>query len=295
MSVSLIAYGVSPARKRDKRYVQINMTENTVVQTINLTKIYGDGADVNALNGVNLTVNAGEFVAIVGPSGSGKSTLLNLLGALDRPTRGEVVVNGAPLSKVRNLDRFRSQTIGFIFQMHNLIPTLTALENVEVPMVETKLSGRKRRERAKELLKLVGLDKRMHYLPNKMSGGERQRVAIARALANRPAILLADEPTGNLDSKTTAEIMALLSDLNQTQGTTLIVVTHNALVARAARRIVTLRDGQIQSDVPIQTEFERDLIDLKHSALGQAILQNNGLPDDLRALAPGLREVLERV
>jgi ABC-type lipoprotein export system ATPase subunit len=275
--------------------VQINMTENTVVQTINLTKIYGDGADVNALNGVNLTVQAGEFVAIVGPSGSGKSTLLNLLGALDRPTRGEVVVHGAPLSKVRNLDRFRSQTIGFIFQMHNLIPTLTALENVEVPMVETKLSGRRRRERARELLTLVGLDKRMHYLPNKMSGGERQRVAIARALANRPAILLADEPTGNLDSKTTAEIMALLSDLNQTQGTTLIVVTHNALVARAARRIVTLRDGQIQSDVPIQTEFERDLIDLKHSALGQAILQNNGLPDDLRALAPGLREVLERV
>jgi ABC-type lipoprotein export system ATPase subunit len=275
--------------------VQINMTENTVVQTINLTKIYGDGAEVNALNGVNLTVRAGEFVAIVGPSGSGKSTLLNLLGALDRPTRGEVVVNGAPLSKVRNLDRFRSQTIGFIFQMHNLIPTLTALENVEVPMAETKLSGRRRRERARELLTLVGLDKRMHYLPNKMSGGERQRVAIARALANRPAILLADEPTGNLDSKTTAEIMALLSDLNQTQGTTLIVVTHNALVARAARRIVTLRDGQIQSDVPIQTEFERDLIDLKHSALGQAILQNNGLPDDLRALAPGLREVLERV
>jgi len=275
--------------------VQINMTENTVVQTINLTKIYGDGAEVNALNGVNLTVNAGEFVAIVGPSGSGKSTLLNLLGALDRPTRGEVVVNGAPLSKVRNLDRFRSQTIGFIFQMHNLIPTLTALENVEVPMVETKLSGRKRRERARELLTLVGLGARMHYLPNKMSGGERQRVAIARALANRPAILLADEPTGNLDSKTTGEIMALLSDLNQTQGTTLIVVTHNALVARAARRIVTLRDGQIQSDVPIQTEFERDLIDLKHSALGQAILQDNGLPDDLRALAPGLREVLERV
>ena len=277
------------------RYVQINMTENTVVQTINLTKIYGDGADVNALNGVSLTVNAGEFVAIVGPSGSGKSTLLNLLGALDRPTRGEVVVNGAPLSKVRNLDRFRSQTIGFIFQMHNLIPTLTALENVEVPMAETRLSGRQRRARAHELLTLVGLDKRMHYLPNKMSGGERQRVAIARALANRPAILLADEPTGNLDSKTTAEIMALLSDLNQTQGTTLIVVTHNALVAHAARRIVTLRDGQIQSDVPIQTEFERDLIDLKHSALGQAILQNNGLPDDLRALAPGLREVLERV
>ncbi len=222
-------------------------------------------------------------------------TLLNLLGALDRPTRGEVVVHGAPLSKVRNLDRFRSQTIGFIFQMHNLIPTLTALENVEVPMAETRLSGRRRRERARELLTLVGLDKRMHYLPNKMSGGERQRVAIARALANRPAILLADEPTGNLDSKTTAEIMVLLSDLNQSQGTTLIVVTHNALVARAARRIITLRDGQIQSDVPIQTEFERDLIDLKHSALGQAILQNNGLPDDLRALAPGLREVLERV
>jgi ABC-type lipoprotein export system ATPase subunit len=270
--------------------------DGIVIRTFDLWKTYimGD-QEINAVSGCDVEIKRGEYVAIMGPSGSGKSTLLNLLGALDRPTRGEVVVNGAPLSKVRNLDRFRSQTIGFIFQMHNLIPTLTALENVEVPMAETKLSGRRRRERARELLTLVGLDARMHYLPNKMSGGERQRVAIARALANRPAILLADEPTGNLDSKTTAEIMALLSDLNQTQGTTLIVVTHNALVARAARRIVTLRDGQIQSDVPIQTEFERDLIDLKHSALGQAILNGDGLPDDLRALAPGLREVLERV
>ncbi len=266
-----------------------------VIETCNLVKVYGDGAAVRALAGVNLQIKPGEFLAIVGPSGSGKSTLLNMLGALDRPTSGEVIINGSPLSKVRDLDRFRSQTLGFVFQMHNLIPTLTALENVEVPMYESKLSGGKRRARAQELLELVGLGQRMRFLPNKLSGGERQRVAIARALANHPAILLADEPTGNLDSKTTLEIMDLLAELNQQQGTTLIVVTHNSQVAGAARRVITIRDGQIQSDISYDGIFEKDLIDLKHSALGRAILEDNGLPEELREIAPQLRKLLEKV
>ena len=276
------------------------MTDSTfVVETRDLIKTYGDGGEVRALDGVTLTMRAGEFVAIVGPSGSGKSTLLNLLGALDRPTSGDVIINGVSLAKVRDLDHFRSQTIGFIFQMHNLIPTLTARENVEVPIYESRLSGGKRRARAQELLRLVGLSERMNFLPGQLSGGERQRVAIARALANQPAILLADEPSGNLDSKTTAEIMTLLSELNRTQGTTVIVVTHNSQVANVAGRIVTFRDGQIQRDMLIKTPFERDLIELKGSALGQAVLQGdggkNGIPEELRAVAPALRELLERV
>jgi ABC-type lipoprotein export system ATPase subunit len=266
-----------------------------VVETRNLTKVYGDGAAVHALDGVNLQVPPGDFIAIVGPSGSGKSTLLHMLGALDRPTSGEVIINGVSLAKVRDLDRFRSQTIGFVFQMHNLIPTLTAVENVEVPMYETHIGGGKRRARAKELLQLVGLAGRLHFLPNQLSGGERQRVAIARALANDPAILLADEPTGNLDSTTTADIMELLSDLNQQRGTTLIVVTHNAQVARAARRAITLRDGQIQSDVSVNGTYEIDLLELKNSPLGQAILEDEALPQNLSEVAPELKKLLEHV
>jgi ABC-type lipoprotein export system ATPase subunit len=272
------------------------MSEPTfVVETRALTKVYGDGAAVRALDGVNLTIRAGEYVSIIGPSGSGKSTLLNLLGALDRPTSGEAIINGKPLSKVRSLDRFRSKMVGFVFQMHNLIPTLTARENVEVPMYETVFSAGKRRARAQELLELVGLKDRMHYLPNQMSGGERQRVAVARALANHPAIVLADEPTGNLDTANTAEIMALLSELNRAQGATLIVVTHNHEVARTTQRVITLRDGKIQSDVAVKSTFDSDLIDFKNSALGQAILQNDGLPPEFRDVAPQLRKLLEKV
>ena len=266
-----------------------------VVETRRLTKLYGDGAEVRALDGVDLTVCAGEFVAIVGPSGSGKSTLLNMLGALDRPSSGEVLIDGQLLSKVRDLDRFRSRTVGFVFQMHNLIPTLNARENVEVPLYETVDSGRKRRARAQELLTLVGLARRMEFLPSQLSGGERQRVAIARALANHPTIILADEPTGNLDSHSTSDIMRLLSDINRLQRTTLIVVTHNHEVASATRRIITLRDGLIQSDVRITDPFERDLVDFKSSPLGQAIMEGEHLPPGLRELAPGLRQVLEKV
>jgi ABC-type lipoprotein export system ATPase subunit len=266
-----------------------------VVETRDLVRVYGDGDLVRALDGVNMSVQRGEFIAIVGPSGSGKSTLLNMLGALDRPSSGEVSINGTPLSKVADLDRFRSQTVGFVFQTHNLIPTLTVVENVEVPMYETQPSHAKRRVRADELLGLVGLTPRRGFLPNQLSGGERQRVAIARALANHPAIVLADEPTGNLDSRNTAEIMGLLSRLNQEQATTLIVVTHNHEVARATRRVITLRDGKIQSDVAVRSAFDSDLIDLKHSALGQAILQNGEIPAELREVAAGLRQVLEKV
>ena len=272
------------------------MTEQQiVVETRNLTKIYGDGAEVRALDGVNLKVCAGEFVALVGPSGSGKSTLLNMIGALDRPTSGDVIVNGASLALVRDLDRFRGHTIGFVFQTHNLIPTLTAHENVEVPMYESSLSRNARRARAEELLALVGLRARMDFLPNQLSGGERQRIAIARALANHPAIILADEPTGNLDTTNTADIMRLLTDLNRTQGTTLIVVTHNHEVACTAQRVITLRDGKIQHDVALATEFERSLLDFKSSSLGQAVLHGKGLPDELRVIAPQLRSLLERV
>jgi ABC-type lipoprotein export system ATPase subunit len=244
-----------------------------VVETRDLVKVYGDGVQVRALDGVNLCVRRGEFVAIVGPSGSGKSTLLHLIGALDRPTSGQVIINGTPLSKVRDVDAFRSRTVGFVFQTHNLIPTLNALENVMVPMYESALHARKRHRRAQELLEIVGLGKRTHSLPNMLSGGERQRVAIARALANQPALILADEPTGNLDTKNTADIMKLLVELNRTQGTTFIIVTHNHEVARVTQRVITLRDGKIQSDVRLQSEIESDLYDLKMSALGQAILK----------------------
>lgn len=221
------------------------MEREPIIVVRDLVKIYKEGVEVRALNGLTMTVGRGEFVAIMGPSGSGKSTLLNILGALDRPTSGEVWVNGQNLAQIRDLDAFRARTVGFVFQMHNLIPTLTARENVEVPMMGQPISRRERRRRAEELLELVGLRDRMNHLPNQMSGGERQRVAIARALANRPAILLADEPTGNLDSHSGAQIIALMRDLNRNLGTTVIVVTHNPLVARQADRILLMRDGRI--------------------------------------------------
>ncbi|HMO59365.1 MAG TPA: ABC transporter ATP-binding protein [Roseiflexaceae bacterium] len=251
------------------------MTATTVVEARNLTRVFGEKIVVQALSGVDLQISAGEVVAIVGPSGSGKSTLLNLIGALDRPSTGEVLVNGTPISDVRDLDRFRGQTIGFIFQSHNLLPTLTARENIEIPMYETGRSPAQRRERALELLELVGLAARADHLPNQLSGGERQRVAIARALANQPAIILADEPTGNLDSVNTADIMRLLIDLNQSQGVTLVLVTHNPEVAAATQRVVSLRDGKIERDVPMSDELERELLLFRGTLLGQALLRGD--------------------
>lgn len=256
---------------------------SVVVETQDLAKMYGDGDAIVALDGVNLRICAGEFVAVMGPSGSGKSTLLNLLGALDRPSHGVCRVAGQDLAHVRDLDRFRSKTVGFVFQLHNLIPTLTALENVEIPLQEERMSDAARRQRAMGLLGLVNLSDRMHFLPAQLSGGQRQRVAIARALANNPSLVLADEPTGNLDSKSTDEIMDLLKKLNREQGTTFIVVTHNPAVARAADRVVTLRDGRVLRDERIENVYLEDLREFKETALGHALVDGD-IPSDLSAL-----------
>lgn len=247
-------------------------TVDVIVETRNLTMIYGDGQGVRALDGVDLAVREGEMVAVMGPSGSGKSTLLNMMGGLDRPTSGQVLIGGQDLAGVRNLDAFRSQMVGFVFQLHNLLPTLTALENVEVPMHGQPIRRGDRRLRAKELLDLVGLADRMDHLPSQLSGGQRQRVAIARALANRPRLILADEPTGNLDTAAGAEVMQLLAQLNQEQGTTIAVVTHDRRVARSTDRILTMRDGRITDDHAVADPLTEDLRELGRSPLGQRLI-----------------------
>jgi putative ABC transport system ATP-binding protein len=210
-----------------------------------LVRDYPDG-EVHALRGVSIAVRAGEWVAITGPSGCGKSTLLHILGGLDRPTSGEVYFEGTPLGAL-DLDAFRARRLGFVFQSFYLLPTLTALENVQVPMFEGPLPRRERPPRAMALLEEVGLGPRSGHLPGRLSVGERQRVAIARALANEPALLLADEPTGNLDSAAQGEVLELLAHLRDERGLTLVVVTHSPDVATAADRVVRLRDGQVDS------------------------------------------------
>ena len=204
---------------------------------------------VHAVRGVTLDVRAREYVAIVGPSGCGKSTLLNLIGAIDKPSSGELTIDGHRLAGLSDRDAtlFRLRHIGFVFQRFYLMPVLTALENVELPMSEAGLGTRERRERARELLAYVGLGERTHHRPTELSGGEQQRVAIARALANRPALLLADEPTGELDAHTGEEMIALFERLNR-DGTTIVVVTHDEDLARAAHRVVHMRDGLIVDD-----------------------------------------------
>lgn len=219
-----------------------------MIATENLTKIYTDGAPVQALDNVTLEIAAGEFVAITGPSGSGKSTLLNLIGTLDRPTSGRVVVDGVDVSTLRGnaLADFRRERIGFVFQMFHLVPTLTALENVMLPLIPYRRGLKFRlEERARELLEAMGLGDRLHHLPGQLSGGEQQRVAIARALINTPKVILADEPTGNLDSRAGAEIVALLRQLNREQEVTVLVATHNETVAQAADRVIRLQDGRV--------------------------------------------------
>jgi putative ABC transport system ATP-binding protein len=217
------------------------------VEVLDLVREYRMGEEiVAALRGVSMTVHQTEYVAIVGPSGCGKSTLLNLLGVIDRPTRGQVSIAGERvdrLSDARATD-FRLRRIGFVFQRFYLMQALTARENVELPLAEAGLAGSERRDRALELLDYVGLRKRERHRPSQLSGGEQQRVAIARALANRPALLLADEPTGELDARTGAEMIALLARLNA-DGTTIVVVTHDEELAHAAKRIVHMRDGEI--------------------------------------------------
>lgn len=268
------------------------MPDEYVVVAENLAKIYGDGGTVHALDGIDLKIRKGELIAVMGPSGSGKSTLLNILGALDLPSSGAIYVAGQNIAKMKDSDRFRSKTVGFVFQLHNLIPTLTAIENVEIPLYEENMSAAARRKRAQELLSVVGLLDRMNHLPSQMSGGQRQRVAIARSLANNPAIILADEPTGNLDSKSTDEIMALLRRLNREQGTTIIVVTHNPAVARFGDRIITLRDGKILRDERVENVYLEDLKEFMDSALGHK-LQEGVVPSELRGL--GLEKVAEPV
>jgi ABC-type lipoprotein export system ATPase subunit len=247
----------------------------SVVETYNLTKIYGDGAAVHALDGVDLTILKGEFLTVMGPSGSGKSTLLNMIGALDRPTQGQVVVNGEDLATIKDVDRFRARTVGFVFQLHNLLPALTARENVEVPMHGQGIGEQEMRQRAEHMLELVGLPDRMRHLPSQLSGGQRQRVAVARALANDPAIILADEPTGSLDTQSGAEIMDLLETINRDQGTTILIVTHDPKVARRTRRILTMRDGKIVDDHRVESLVKEDLRELARSRLGELLLNGD--------------------
>ena len=204
---------------------------------------------INVLKGIDLTINKGEYVALMGPSGSGKSTLMNLLGCLDTPTSGQYILNGNDVSQMTddNLAEIRNKEIGFVFQTFNLLPRTTALDNVALPMIYAGYSKSDRKARATEVLKQVGLGDRMDHEPNQLSGGQRQRVAVARALVNKPSIILADEPTGNLDSKTSVEIMNLFNEIHA-NGNTVILVTHEEDIAAYAHRIIRLRDGLVESD-----------------------------------------------
>jgi|NGEPerStandDraft_6_1074524.scaffolds.fasta_scaffold177214_1 putative ABC transport system ATP-binding protein len=223
----------------------MNNTGN-IIEIKGLKKSYDNGK-IKALNGMDLEVKKGEFISIMGPSGSGKSSLLNMIGALDRADEGTITVAGIDLMKTKKLYEFRSKEIGFVFQMHNLIPNLSVLENVQIPMFETKTSSKDMKKRALELLKAVNLEDKINQKPTKLSGGERQRVAIARALVNHPSIILADEPTGSLDSKTGEVILNLLKDLHSKENVTLVMVTHEPYVGKMAERIVTVLDGKCQN------------------------------------------------
>jgi putative ABC transport system ATP-binding protein len=220
--------------------------KNEILKAEGLTKVYGDGrVEVRALDGVDLSVEKGEFLVVMGPSGSGKTTLLNALGALDKPSWGEVVLDGVKISSVpeRKLYKVRRDKVGFIFQSYYLVPTLTALENVLLPTLPLGKDNFK--HRAEDLLKLVGLEQRAHHKPSQLSGGEQQRVAIARALVLNPPLILADEPTGNLDSKTGKEIVKLMRSLDKREGKTFVVVTHDVTLAKSADRVAKISDGKI--------------------------------------------------
>jgi putative ABC transport system ATP-binding protein len=236
---------------------------NDILVVKNLKKIFEKkGRKVKALRSINFIVREGDYVAIRGPSGSGKTTLLNMLGCLDRPTSGKLIIDGINVAEINGnrLSSIRSEKIGFIFQDFNLIPILNAVENVELPMELIKLSKEERREKAEELLRLVGLNGRMEHRPGELSAGEQQRVAIARSLANSPAIILADEPTGNLDSKSSKRIMDLLNKLNKELGTTIIVVTHDNKMAMLTKKIVYIKDGQISKVQPLRQDRSYDII-----------------------------------
>lgn len=226
---------------------------DTVIDVRNVVKTYDEGR-TRALDGVNFQVRKGEFVSITGPSGCGKSTLLHAIAALERPDSGTIHVNGDEITSQRDLSRYRARSIGLIFQLHNLLPNLTASENVQVPMYETNLSASARRKRAEELLALVDLGDKARKRPTQLSGGERQRVAIARALANDPGIILADEPTGNLDSKAGQQAMAVLRNVQRQQAMTLVLVSHDSRIASAADRTVYMLDGKITEGAAAASE-----------------------------------------
>ncbi|WP_373000524.1 ABC transporter ATP-binding protein [Lutispora sp.] len=231
-----------------------------IIQIENLTKIYDTGSiQVEALKSVSLNVDKNEYVAIMGASGSGKSTLMNIIGCLDRMTSGKYILDGEDVSTLNDtqLAEIRNKKIGFVFQAFNLLPRLTALGNVELPMIYAGIPGSQRYKRAKEALEKVGLGDRIHHRPNELSGGQKQRVAIARALVNNPAILLADEPTGNLDTKSSIEIMDIFESLNE-EGVTIVMVTHEADIATHTKRNVVFRDGEIISDNPVKNRVTRE-------------------------------------
>jgi len=222
----------------------------SIISVKDVYKIYRIGTQVvNALNGLSMEIKKNEYVALMGPSGSGKSTLMNVIGALDSPSKGEYWLNGKDVSRMKDDDlaAVRNTEIGFVFQTFNLLPRYTALENVAMPLIYARMSKKDRVERATEVLEMVGLADRMDHRPNELSGGQRQRVAIARALVNKPAIILADEPTGNLDSKTSNEIMGLFNDIHA-NGNTVILVTHEEEIAQHAHRVIRLRDGVLETD-----------------------------------------------
>lgn len=226
---------------------EIKKDGEAFIKINNLVKNYDNGT-IKALNGIDLEINKGDFISIIGPSGSGKSTLLNMLGALDNPNSGTVVIDGVNLEKKQDLSEFRSEKIGFVFQLHNLIPNLTVFENVQIPLIGTGVSESEMEKRALDLLESVGLGDKLDQKPTKLSGGQRQRVAIARALVNNPSIILADEPTGSLDSKTGDIILDLIKEIHQKNNVTLIVVTHEPYVANMADRTIKIRDGKITED-----------------------------------------------
>jgi len=221
-----------------------------LIEAHHLVKLYTMGEEtVHALDGVSFSIPRGGYCAIVGPSGSGKSTLMNILGGLDTPTHGRLVIDGADIGALddEGLARFRNRTVGFVFQSFNLLPRMTALENVELPLIYAGVDAKQRRAQAEQLLARVGLAERMSHKPTQLSGGQQQRVAIARALAGKPALLLADEPTGALDTRTGQEILALFNELNR-EGATIVLVTHDVEVAAAANRTIEMRDGRIVAD-----------------------------------------------